>query len=61
MEFAYREFGPVTVEYYDRRDRKTDIAIGKPMFKTVCPRDRFLVDTKGRFVFGEDGHAIRVK
>lgn len=59
-ELPYREFGPVTLEFYEKRDQKTGIAIGRPMVKTVFPRERFLVDSRGEVVFGDDGRAVRV-
>lgn len=59
-ELPYKQFGPVTVEFYEKRDPKTNIAVGKPMVKTVFPAERFLIDARGEVVFGEDGHAIRI-
>lgn len=56
-----RMFGAVTLEFYQTRDAKTGIGIGKPLHKTVYPEEAFLLDDKGNVVVGEDGFAVRVK
>lgn len=60
MEDKYREFGEVNLEFYAQRDHKTGIGIGRPLTKTIMPRERYLLNMKGEFVTNDDGMAIRV-
>jgi hypothetical protein len=55
-----KSFGAVTVETWEKRD-VNKVGIGKPTVKVLFPAESFLIDSRGEVVFGEDGHAIRVK